>query len=713
VLEQGGRPRVPGFQFDPQSNQILGLGVQYSNNPQDIVRTKLLAAHGKELGVQFDDDAVDQFIQSYVDDRLSTQEVETILREASGGLLSYYEVRELLKEELTAMVVQQTALAGIFTESQSQMSPIVSPGKAFSDFMKLNQSAKVEAFPVFVDDYVSQVTDSPSEAEIQAIYEAGASVPSNPNSPEPGFLRLYQANLEYVEASLQDWIEREKGKLTEEELRAEYTRRVELGQLQVPVTEEAPEATNNPVPAETTTPDTTGDETSIEDPQTSSEGDTPESDTGNPEEKGSEEPATSDDDKLGLANDSNVRFVSYTQDENAEATEPAQQSTAEISQVAEPTDSMPPPVVQPPQLGQEGAGQADSGPQMRTKTFEEAREEIADSLARDAAIPALENALTDLYDNTMRPFYGKYRQYQAFVESGLKDENGQEREPPPAPDLKKLATDAGLKYSDTGLVDGIALAQTPFGQGNIRPDETGASGSVANVMMTPATELYRPARSTYFDQAALAAGEMPEFLQYLLWKTTEKEAYIPDLDEVREEVVEAWKRIQARQLAENAARDLADKVRTVLPSATQTPSESDAASEVADAWADALSETDRALVIETEPFTWMNRLGEFITTSPVNKLDRVGAEFMRQVFSTRVGQVAVAPNANRNIYYVFRVTDLAPSDPDLQARFEADPIKSGPRRIAFEESQRLFASWVENLQQDMELEWQTNVGQFE
>jgi hypothetical protein len=362
--------------------------------------------------------------------------------------------------------------------------------------------------------------------------------------------------------------------------------------------------------------------------------------------------------------------------------------------------------VQPPQLGEsDEASQTPSDePQMRTQTFEEARETIADSLARDAAIPALDEALTNLLDETMRPYYGKFRQYQAFKQSDLKDENGEERQPPEAPNLKKLAEDAGLKFTETGLIDGMALAQTPFGQSNIRPDETGMTGSAANVMMTPTMELYRPTRSTYFDQAALQAGEIPEFLQYLSWKTEEQQAYVPELDEVRSEIVDAWKRIQARQLAENAARDLAKKVSVSMPvESEETPS----------AWAEALSDTEQALVVETDPFTWMNQMGEFITTSPVNKLDRAGGEFMRQAFSTPVGQAAVAPNANRNIYYVFRVTSKSPSDEELQARFEADPIKNGPKRIAFESSQRLFAGWLDNLQEEMGLEWQMNVGQFE
>ena len=112
------------------------------------------------------------------------------------------------------------------------------------------------------------------------------------------------------------------------------------------------------------------------------------------------------------------------------------------------------------------------------------------------------------------------------------------------------------------------------------------------------------------------------------------------------------RRIKARELAAQAAEDLAKKIGSGE-----------------DPWASALSTSEQSLVIESSPFTWMNRMGEFMTTSVVNKLDNVGGEFMQAVFATPVGAASVAPNANRNTYYVFRVVELGPDDAQLQANF--------------------------------------------
>lgn len=772
VLDQGGVPRVPGFNFDPQQRQILDLGIQTSGDPYSICRTRILASHGESLGIVFDDVAIDDYITQFCDNKVSNVRIEEILDESTGGLLNWFEIRELLKMELAAKVVTQTGLAAISVPKQASLLPVSTPGRAYRDFLRMNQTAKVEAFPVMVEDFMDQVIGNPTEAEIQAIYDAGMSIPSNPNSPNAGFLKRYHANVEYVEANLQAWINREKEKLTEEELKAEYDRRVELGQLKVPVTQETPESNETGDPGngtpETQDPDSQDSEnttpenassTDSDPASTPSEGGTGDGETAEDTNSTNESSDTSDttppasaetegdpaDDSSSSAPDQDdqaqrstppTRLVSFLQEEtppkpsvapsDAQQNESGDATTDDQSDDASPTSGesapvsppandaptddaptlqldtganaasqTPPPVVQPPQLGQ-SSEDASAGPVMRTQTFEEARDTIADSLARDAAIPALDEALTGLLEDVMQKHYGKYRQYRAFKESGLEGEDGNPAEEPAKPDLKKLAEERGLIYHETGLVDQTAISQTPFGLSNLRPGDSGLNGTPTNVVMTPNVELFFPLQSSYFDQAALMAGEIPEFLQYLFWKTEERPAYIPELSDIREEVVEAWKRNQARQLAEDAAKALSAKVK----------------SEGENVWDDALNTAERSLVIETDPFTWMTRFNEFMMTSNVPKLDAVGPAFMQEVFATPAGQPAVAPNMSRNVFYVFRVTELNPPESDLQQRFNADPLKSGPRNIAARETEALVQDWFLNLEEELGVEWMSNVGQF-
>jgi hypothetical protein len=708
VIEAGGEPKVPGFFYDPQSKQILGLGIQVGSDEETICRTRILADEAKRLGVEFDDQAIDDFLIAYCDSRIPTERLAKILYEASDGRLSNFEVRELLKKELAAMVVQRTAMTAFYTHA---------PGETYQDFLKLNRTAKVDAFPVFVADYVSKVTGQPTESEIQAIYDAGITRIANPNSPEPGLVRPYQANIEYVEANMQEWTNRQKSLLTEEQLRAEYDRQAALGQLQVPVTaddgtgespgdspaasEAAPgdkqpaveegaagNASDAEQPADATEPDTTPvaepepsslEPSEPEQPSADALELSPPAENAAKEEAGNATPSPGDQ---SSRNDGRQHYVALLQEEAASA-------------------GFPPPVVQPPQLdpdAQQTATQLPAAPAMRTQTFEEAREGIADSLARDAAITSLEAAMKNLYDNVMNPYFGAYQLYAAFRDAEIKDEEDAVEEPV-KPNLKKLAEEAGLTYGQTGLTDGFRLSQTQVGRGNIRQDESGISGQVANAAMDPSVKLFKPFRSNYFDQEALRSGQMPEFFQYLVWKSEERQAYVPELAEVREEIVDIWKRQQARTLAENAARELSKKIGSGE-----------------DPWAGALSTAEQALIVEPEPFTWISRFGEYNMTSTVPKLeavgDAVGNEFMQNVFATQSGQATVAPNQNRSIYYVVRLLEFAPEEDSLRQRFADDPVKAGANAITREQSDRMTRDWFESLYNELGVEWQTTANQL-
>jgi hypothetical protein len=721
VLDAGGQPQVPGFAIDPESGQIAGLGIQASSEEIDVCRTRILATQAARMGIVFDDAAADEFLIAFCNNVIPTSRLETILLESTDGRLSAFEVRELLKQELAAMVVGQTARTGIYTQV---------PGETFQGFLKLNQSAQVEAFPVFVDDYLDQVKGTPSETEIAAIYDLGINNFANPNSPEPGFLRPYQANIEYVQANMQQWIDREKAKLTEEQLRVEYERRVALGQLQTPVNSSAESSSSDAANSETpaAAPDAepspseeskSSSDAATPTPPTSTEPATPVETTDSPNSAPQEDqpPAAGNEGQLELSpTDAPPAGEGVPEPQNEQAARSKANEAIRLvayqPQVEEGTD-LPPPVVQPPQLdagqanaettaapagqnaeGTDAVSETQSTP-MRTQTFEEAREMIADSLARDAAIPALDKALTTLLQDIMLPYFGAYRQYAAYRDSEI--EGLEPVEKPVKPNLKKFAEDNSLTFGETGMIDGFKLSQTQFGQSNIQDAETGISGSLANVVSNPQIQVFRPLRSMYFDQAALMQGGTPDFIQYTFWKAEDRQAYRPTLEEARDEVIAAWKQQQARVLAEEAAQALAKKV--------------DLSSD--DPWSKALSTAEQALVVTVDPFTWMTRFGEFTMTSNVPRLDAVGGEFMQDVFSTPASRMVTAPNEGRNIYYVVRVQDFSPAQEELQQRFNADPQKSGPLSIARQEVEQTILSWYQNLESELNVQWEMPLDQLQ
>lgn len=714
VVQAGGEPKVPGFFYDHQSKQVLRLGIDSNSDEESIARTRILAVKAKRLGVEFSDDAVDEFIVAFCDRKVSTQRIAEILQEASGGRLSNFDVREQLRHELASMVVRSTASTGFYATV---------PGEAYQDFLKLNRTAKAEAFPVFVADYMDKVQGQPSEMEIQAIFDLGSMQIANPNSPEPGFVQPYQADLEYVESNIQQWVEREKAKLTEEQLRAEYDRMVKLEQLKVPV-DAKPANSDNAAPADSEAavepaaepaPESAAEPTTEAAPVSTETETETETETSEPAAVDSTTPAESSAPvEPAPASELNLDPPAPATGDSSALPTTGPSYKVRLISAPQADSAAPPPVEQPPELSTEdadtaaatttpstdtelGAKSADAAatPEMRTQTFEEAREQIADRLARDAAIPALDAALTNILEKVMKPYYGAYRQYAAFRDADLA--TGTKKVPEPArPNLKKLVEEAGLTYGQTGMTDGFKLVQTQFGKSSIRQDELGLSGAVANTAMNQQLPLFQPMQSSYFDQETLQQGQMPEFFQYIFWKTEERPVQIPQLSEVRAQVVDYWKRLQARKLAEAAATVLSKKV-----------------SGSADApWKDALSTAEQSLVVATDPFSWITRMGDYNMPTNVNKLEQVGNEFMQNVFSAHPGAVTVAPTENKSIYYVVRIVDYTPDEASLQQRFNADPDKRGPISIAQEESNLLVQDWYQNLYEELEVKFEIPLNQL-
>jgi hypothetical protein len=705
VVEKGGEPAVPGFSRLP-NGQVSSLGIDQEVSAERVCLNRILMTKAKQMGIEFDDQAADEYLKSFMDQRITDKEFKDTLATHSTGL-TVFDVRELLKQELTVSVAESLASGG---------QGAVSPGKTWQDFLKLTQTAKVEAYPIYVDSYSDKVTDKPTDAEIQTIYDEGKQNVAHPSSPNPGFMRLEQANLEYVESRFQDWIDREKQKLTEEEIRAEYDRLVGLGQLKVPVSPEAPaeadatavapegaapdgttpaaetpaspESGDTTAPAETAAP--AADTPAEQAPQTSGENPVEQSPAVEPpvETPPADAPAAPATDSQSSLNqmpdeaESRVRLVAFAQEPSPSPETPITQSASEA-----PADTESPAATTSATQDSDVAVAVPTAtdkpaePPMRTKTFEEAREEVALQLARAKAIPISDGVLTQLAQ-MMKDYYLKYRQYQAYQNAGdsLKDKVTL----PVRPDLKKFAADNQLKYGETGLVDRLRLAGERLGNSNLFMDGRSV-GNVASIVTSQQIDVFSPLQSGFF------ATEASEFYQYSFWKTDARLAYAPDLSEVREEVGSAWVRIRARELAEAAAFELSKKIGSGE-----------------DPWKAVGDEAARALVTSTEPFTWLTRMGNGIVPTTVASLDQVGNEFMQKVFATEVGKIDVAPNNAKSVYYVFRVMEKSPDTAELQNRFQADPTKQGPTSIANMEQSDAGRIWISQVIKDLNVKFSNN-----
>ena len=267
--------------------------------------------------------------------------------------------------------------------------------------------------------------------------------------------------------------------------------------------------------------------------------------------------------------------------------------------------------------------------------FPEIRDQVSIRLAEEKARDAINSEFDAIKNDTMRAFEDTY--YEAGED---KDDDATVARPEPGDLLKTAATKAGLTFESTPLVPSTDLA----GFGPIRESHLGTtarastSPAFASLAFAPKTTLYDPIELT-------DAAER----RYLAWKVLDEPARVPSLEQVRAEVVRAWKLSKARPLAEAEARAIADAARK-------------------DGGGDKIrAAAGSRPVLITEPraevtpalMTGGMVFGEARPTE-ILELPLAGERLRGALFHLEPTTTAVAPNEPEDVYYALSLRDRDP-----------------------------------------------------
>ncbi|TWU35291.1 hypothetical protein Q31b_53870 [Novipirellula aureliae] len=731
TIRRGGMPKTPGFRYDAENKQVTSLGISETPDDRLSVRTLQFAAEAKKAGLELDDAAIGSWLASFTDGMLSDGEIDAYLMESTQNRMGRIHLYEQLRTHLLADLYQR---AGFATVAMGQM-PIMTPAEQWQSFLKLNQEATVNVYPILVRDYLDETDDSPTESEIKKVYDEGKDRDSSEQSPEPGFHRRYSAEFEYLAADIQEFIDEEAAKFSEEELRAEYERRLKGGDFQLPEAEAAADAamsddleTEEPATEEPATEDPSVEESAVEESSVEEsvveesvveepvmeESSVEESVVEEPaveepameessveepaveepvveepaveesaveepaveesavEEPAVEEPAEEDQSRMDRFSSSNgVRLVAMQDEEatdnpaeEAEAEQPntdqpeagadeleaetdteAEMDTAETEVVAETDDTAETEDV----TETEDAAETETE-QPKTESFEDVRDQIANSLAVPKALKRMETSVMEL-DSKMRRY---------FNEKAIYDSNasiGQAGDAPEPLDLKAIGEELGFRYEKIGPYNTISIAEHPISNSldvGSQEMEMQRGPSFATIMFggvtrtgqqIPMQELYSPLR-TVDDQG----GKI-----FVSWKINETEAYTPKLEEVREEVIAFIRLREARKLAVAAAEKISNDANAEGKSLI-----------------DVLPEDKQDQVLtDLGPFSWMDSFGfQGASIGNVPELDSVGEAFMKTVFNTEIGKTGVALNQPERVVFVVEPTAFQPDIEALKAQFK-------------------------------------------
>lgn len=722
TIRRKGVPQVPGFQYDEETKQIQSLGIDANPNEEATINTLRFYNEATKAGFELDDTAIKNWLTRFTDGIVSDEEIVAMVMRSSGNQLGQQHLYEQLRMHLLADLYQRGFLAGL---TNNQM-PVSTPLAQWQNFQKMNQKATVTAYGVLVSEYFDDTDENPSEGEIQRVYDEGSERLSYPDSLSalPSFRRPDSAEIEYLSGDLTKFIEAEKAKISEEQIRAEYERRLAGGDFQLPaenpqaqITPDVsepdagksdatePQATESDATeagasgSETTEPEMAGPEAAEPETETAepeaAEPETAEPETAEPEttepetaEPETTEPETtepeatesaaptepaSEDSSMNQREQGAVRLVVFQDEKSGESkdekpaasepetprkTEDEQPKTEKSEKPEESTEKESPAKDEAPSEDKQPAAEQDAmslelddePAPSQPQPFEEVRDEIATQLATESARRARDQAIAEA-NKRMRHYFTEYAVHESNVEVGIQTE----AEAPERLDLKKLADELELTYGKTqGPVNRVSVTETEVGEssglgGGLNSQGTPYAAMMFGARMQDGSELppqpvFSPLRSVSSDASTA----------YISWKTEDTPAHLPELDEVRDEVVKFIRMQQAQELAKAHAEELARK----LADENQT-------------FSDVIPEDKTDNLIEAVgPFSWLEQAGMMRTVvSEVRELNAVGEEFMKAVFTTEVNHYAVAPNDPQTVYYVVEPTEFQPDLEELHEQF--------------------------------------------
>jgi hypothetical protein len=190
--------------------------------------------------------------------------------------------------------------------------------------------------------------------------------------------------------------------------------------------------------------------------------------------------------------------------------------------------------------------------------------------------------------------------------------------------------------------------------------------------------------------------------RYIAMKISDSPGKVPTLAEVRDDVVKAWKRMKAAELAEKQAQEIAKKVQ-------------ESKSKLADYFADDQS----VKVVTTDPFAELTGgdvgfIGGRIQRQPYRLsqpegIIAPGPDFMKKAFELKDGEVAAAMNNDRSIAYVIRVVNHQPPVSELKTAYLSE-ANTWPGQVALAGShaQEAGRSFVNEIIGESGIKWEGN-----
>lgn len=608
---------------------IIGAERPEQGVEQDVVRTRLFADAARKAGMAISDEYLVNYLMQLGRGYVSTDTIRQIIAASDnrgrGASIDY--MLDALREEM---------LARNFLASYTYAFETELPEDRWRDWLRVNDRIVVEAVPISAESLLPDVKE-PSEAELVAFFNEYKDREPMPDrdwgielpSPNPAFRIPQRVATQYLMADFNQFLAKVEDDVTDAEIAEFYEKNKDPYFIRAEsVLSDPGDLTEQPADEKPTKEKPAA--------ESAPPAETPPADDAAPKPEAN--------DGSQRSTESPFRLVAFqdevaTGDAAATAESPSKVPSGETPAEPAPTETAPSAAAPP-----EPAAQLES-PAEKPKEFQPL-DEVRDQIRREIAGAKVAEQLDTLMAAVEHELNDSYTEY--FGASLDAEGAGQESPPPPQAlaDLTPIAQKNNLVYQKTDPASMLEVRETPVGA-SVRRDQ-GNSPFYYSVFQRD-VELYQPISTYDLDNN-----------RYVAMKTQDIPGKVPTLDEVREQVVRAWKLREAGKLALKRAEELAKKAQDAGGSLT-----------------DVIAGDESLKIIKTDPFAFFTigsisrdtqQVQSFRLSEP-DGLVAAGPEFMEKVVALKDGEVAAAPNHDHTIAYVAKVAEHQNSLAELQQAF--------------------------------------------
>ncbi len=312
----------------------------------------------------------------------------------------------------------------------------------------------------------------------------------------------------------------------------------------------------------------------------------------------------------------------------------------------------------------------------------ETLEDVADEIRQSIARPRAQAKMNEIIGEVKRKLDIYHQDYTLWE---IDTETNPDAKKPSPPDVAALADGEQVVVGEVPLSDALQVEDFELGRAfDLQFTQQGGIQRImfADTAFSDKTSLYNPQVVPDIDVA---------INRFVYWMTDSEEERVPKLEEVRAEVVQAYKRQRALEFALEDAKKLAEKAR-------QPDTK----------FSEAFSDRENTEFIDTGEISWatapmMEGSEPQITVIP--GAEDAGPELREKLFRLQPGEVDYAANMPKNKVYIFRIDAVSPDTAQLREQFLRNGVDQPVLLLARRDSRIGLSEWYRDLTDKYGIDW--------